>query len=191
MSAPIPYEASWLSQNPQNLNYARPTGFRLDILNIPTTSFFCQTATLPGISIGVAQQPTPMLNLPWPGEKLTFDELQVKFIVQSDFNNFNEMYNWFVGMADPANTDTIQEWINTHSWRFPYPSSKISGQFVSDGTLTVLSANNVPNLQFHFHNMFPTAMSGIEFDISEGRTDYLTAHVSFRYDYFVPIPLGT
>lgn len=193
MTAP-PYEVSWDARNPQQLNYSRPTGFRLQILNLPQVSFFCQSVNLPGVMLGVATQRTPLSDVPYPGEKLSYEELSVKFIIQSDFSNYAELYNWMIGLGSPTNDNEFTRWIEDHDWRFPYPNVKnpktIAQQF-SDGVLTVLSGSNNPTMQFHFHNMFPVALRGIEFDIAEGRTEYLTATALFKYHYFIPEPVPT
>jgi len=194
MTTDTPYEVSWDARNPQNLNYSRPTGFRLNILNLPQVNFFCQSVVLPNINLGIATQHTPLADIAWPGEKLTFGELSVKFIIQSDWANYIELYNWFIGLGDPSNNDEYQAWIDAHDWRFPGPgvkNSKTVAQQFSDGVLTILSANNVPTVQVHFYNLFPVALNGVEFDISEGRTEYLTTYATFKYQYFVPVPLSS
>lgn len=184
-----PAELSWDVKNPSNLNYVRPTAFRLNILNLPQVSFFCQSVTLPGLSMGVATQATPLANLAWPGEKLTWDEMTIKFIIQSQFENYTELYNWFIGIGSPTNSLEFTNWAQAHGWIKNYPgaATKAGAEF-SDGTLTVINANNNPVIQFQFMNLFPTSLQGVNFDISEGNTDYLTATATFRYQYFVPTP---
>lgn len=189
---PIPEEVAFDTRNPINLNYSRPTGFKFSIFVLPQVSFFCQSVILPGITLGIASQATPIADVYWPGEKLTFEELRIKFIIQSDFANYRELYSWFMGLGDPISNDQYQEWIDKHDWRFPYPNVKnkntVSEQF-SDATLTVLSANNVPIVNFHFMDLFPVRIEGVEFDISSGQTQYLTVNASFRYQYFYPVVL--
>lgn len=189
-----PYEVSWDARNPQNLNYSRPTGFRFDVLNLPQTSFFCQSVILPGLSLGVATQPTPLSDIPWPGEKLTFSDLTIKFIIQSNFENYTELYNWFIGLGAPTSNSEFVKWIETHNWNFPIEdlvNRHTGAQMFSDAVLSVLSANNVPSVQFHFHSLFPIGIQAVEFDISKGNTQFLTAYATFKYHYFVPVPLNT
>lgn len=75
------------SSNPTELDYLRPNGFRFQIHNIPNVSFFCQAANLPQMSIGSPQVETPLSTLVFPGEKLSFGELIIRFLVQEDMAN--------------------------------------------------------------------------------------------------------
>lgn len=184
-----PYEVAWGSRNPDNLNYSRPTGFRFNIFILPKVNFFCQSVTLPGMTLGVANQISPLADIPWPGEKLTFDTLNLKFIIQSDWANYIELYNWFIGLGDPTSNDQYQKWIDSHSWRAPNTKNASTIAQFSDATLTILSANNVPTTQIQFQNLFPVGIQGVEFDIAEGRTQYLTVMASFKYQYFIPTTL--
>lgn len=185
-----PSEVSWGSRHPSNLNYLRPVGFQLSILNLPTVSFFAQKVSLPGVSLGIITQATPLYDLPWPGDKLTYERFNIEFIVQSDLGNYIELYNWFLGLGDPQNNDRRKKWVEDHRWRFPNVKneSTIGAEF-SDATLTVLSASNNPIAQINFRDMFPVNMAGIPFNISGGSDTYLTVSASFAYAYHEIVPI--
>ena len=54
----------------------------------------------------------------------------------------------------------------------------------TDATLTVLTSNMNPQLNFVFRECFPLNLSSIAFDSGGTDIDYVTADVSFRYDVY-------
>jgi hypothetical protein len=61
-------ESDFSQNNPAELDFLRPNGFRFQIANIPQVSFFCQAANIPQISLGSPQVETPLATLPFPGD---------------------------------------------------------------------------------------------------------------------------
>jgi hypothetical protein len=182
-----------VSRSPANLDFARPNVFQLSIFTIPQVSFFCQSVTLPGISLEAARQPTPLTNIPWPGEKITWSTLEIEFKVQSKFEDYIELYNWFIGIGSPTNNNEYTKWIDDHNWRTFHDgvrNTKTSTEQFSDATLIVLNGSNNPTVEFHFHNMFPTNLSGVAFSVSSGDATYLTAKATFVYQFFKPVPIA-
>ena len=51
----------------------------------------------------------------------------------------------------------------------------------SDGTLQILSSNNVPKFQVNFKDLFPYSLSTLTFDATDTDIEYFTAEVSFKY----------
>ena len=64
-------------RQPAKLDYASPIQFRFKCTKLPEVEFTCQTANIPGISLGEAQYPTPMLDTFVTGDKLTFETLNI------------------------------------------------------------------------------------------------------------------
>ena len=74
-------ETSPLNRQPDKLDYSSPTQFRFILNQIPTVQFFVQTANIPGISLGEAVIPTPYKDIPYVGDKVTYESLNVQFLV--------------------------------------------------------------------------------------------------------------
>ena len=89
-----------LSQ-PSKLDYASPIQFRFKCTKLPEVEFTCQTANIPGISLGGATQSTPLLDVPVPGDKLTFGSLDITFLVDENLENFREIHGWMYGIGYP------------------------------------------------------------------------------------------
>ena len=68
-----------LNRQPDKLDYTSPTQFRFILNQIPKVQFFVQTANIPGISLGELVIPTPYKDIPYVGDKVTFENLTIQF----------------------------------------------------------------------------------------------------------------
>ena len=69
------------TREPSVLDYASPVQFRFKCSKLPTVEFFCQTANIPGISLGQATVDTPLKSIPFPGDELNYQDLGISFLV--------------------------------------------------------------------------------------------------------------
>ena len=115
-----------------------------------------------------------------PGEKVSFDELLLRFLIQEDMGNYRELYDWLIGIGSPEDSSQYTEFANKHSFRTPGISSGKT-QLVSDAVLMVLDSNNNPVNKIKFQDCYPTSLSGLDFDISTGNTDYFQGLATFRF----------
>jgi hypothetical protein len=162
---------------PTNKNMLGQTGFRLVLDRLPTVTYFSQGVGLPGITLsGAPTIPTPVIDYPLPGEKLTFSPFSVTFKVDEDMKNFLELYNWLVGLGSPESPDQYRRFQN----------ASINQNNLSDGTLIILSSKYNPNLRVKFRGMFPESISELQFSTNASDIDYLEATATFRYrDYVI------
>lgn len=163
--------------DPTNKNMLGQTGFRLVLNRLPTVTYFSQTASLPNVSLsGAVNVPTPLIDYPLPGEKLTFGAFNVTFRVDEDMKNFLELYNWLLGLGSPESTEQYRRFQN----------ASINQNNLSDGTLVILSSKYNPNIRVKFRGMFPESISELQFSTTATDIDYLEATASFRYrDYTI------
>ena len=189
-------EALWVNRQPEELDFLRPNSFRFLIQSLPKVTYFCQAATLPTISLGFATQNTPLVDIPRPGEKIDFGEFTIKFMIQEDMANYIELYDWMIALGFPENHRQFQARFTQQSFRMPEPgagdttvndrpalrSSDLTEY--SDASLLVMDSNNLPVARLNFMDCFPISLSGVEFDISTGNTQYFTAQASFKYRMF-------
>ena len=89
------------NRTPQSTSPLQPTKFLLTFARIPNTQFFCQEVNIPGVSLGEVDRVTPFLDMFSPGTKLTYQPLDVSFIVDEELQSWKDMYNWFISIADP------------------------------------------------------------------------------------------
>jgi len=167
-----------LTRTPQNTNLLQPTKFLLTFTRLPNTTFFCQAANIPGVSLGQAPLNTPTLDISAPGNKMTYNPFNIHFLVDEQMNNWQELHQWFREIASP---ESFAERKRLQSLA---PQKGLKPSYYSDGTLTVLSALNNPILRVEFKNMFPTSLSDVTFDSSQSADDIITADATFKFDFF-------
>lgn len=155
-------------QQPDNLNYFIPTGFRFQIKRIPSVVYFCQSANLPGLAVSPATQSTPFKSIPIPGDTAEYNELRIRFIIDEELTNWLEIYNWIKGYSSPNSFKEYQDLIQTSTVQ-------------SDGNLMILSSHR--NIQYNvtFYDLFPTDLSDIDMDTTLTDADVVTADTTFRY----------
>ena len=78
----------------QNRNFLSPVGFKFTLAKEPKVSFMCNSAKIPEITLGVAQQPSYLKTIDVPGEILTYGDLSLKFLVDENMENYMAIHNW-------------------------------------------------------------------------------------------------
>ena len=71
---------SSLDKQPTNANFLSPLGFRFIVDKLPNVNFFCQSASLPSVSLAETEIPNPLVRLPYAGTKLTYAPLDLSLI---------------------------------------------------------------------------------------------------------------
>ena len=183
-----------LQRQPTKLDYASPTQFKFSILKLPKVEYFCTSVNIPGIELSGASQATSLKDIPIPGNKLTYEPLQMRFIVDENLENFQEIHGWLVGLGFPRDHTEFQNLLNSGTDRFPGRSTAVksepgkdrnatadTGGTYSDATLTVLSSKNNAQVEIRFRDVYPTGLTGLQYDQQASDVDYLTATVSFNY----------
>lgn len=171
------------AKDPADLNYLRPHAFKFALDIIHGVSFFCQSANMPLLQLGTANFDTRLKNIPLPGEKLEYSELVIRFIIQENMENYIELYNWLVGLGSPEDVRQYQAWNEQSFKRFPNLIDKDASNY-SDGVLSILDSDYNPTVNIYYKNCFPTSLQGLEFDISSGDTQYLTAQATFNFQQY-------
>ena len=190
-----------IQREPSKSDYASPIQFRFKCTKLPTVEFFVQSANIPGINLGSAQQNTPLYDMPLPGDKITFAALDMSFLVDENLNNYKEIHDWIIGLGFPQNHTQFADLQAIGSDRY---SGSTSGSVVpgvdtpvplaeggtySDATLTVLNSKNIAVTEIRFHNIFPTSLGSLSYDVQASDVNYLAAAVDFSYMYYEIVQL--
>jgi len=164
-----------------NRNFLSPTGFKFGLKRSPGVAFFCNQANIPSLDLGVAEQPSYLKDIPVPGDKMQFGDLNLRFLVDEDLVNFMEIQNWMRGLGFP---ESLAEFNELKEQAILGPMGKSTGDVYSDGTLQILSSNLVPKFQVVFSDLFPYSLSTVTFDATDTDIDYFTADVAFKYTIY-------
>ena len=108
-------ETSPLSRQPTKLDYSSPTQFRFLINQLPKVEYFTTSANIPGISLGEGVLNTPLKDIPLLGDKLTYEDLTISFIVDENLENYIEMHNWLTGIGFPKDRSQFSTFRSTTS----------------------------------------------------------------------------
>ena len=191
------------TRQPAKMDYASPIQFRFKCTKLPEVEFTCQTANIPGISLGSATQPTPLVDIPIPGDKISFQSLDINFLVDENLNNYKEIHDWLIGIGFPQNYTQFQNLQAEGSDRFPgstrstaatgtsTPQPLSEGGTYSDATLTILNSKNIAKTEIRFQNVYPTSLGSLSYDVKLTDVDYLQASVSFSYMYYEIVQVST
>jgi hypothetical protein len=189
------------TRQPSVMDYASPIQFRFKCSKLPKVEFFCQTANIPGIGLGEAEVDTPLKSIPFPGDKVTYQDLAISFLVDENLENYKEIHDWIIGLGAPQNHTQFSDLRATSSDRFPGTSSTnaITGQatadpipesgMYSDATLTVLNSKNIAVTEIRFHNIFPTSLGALSYNVQASDVNYLQTAVDFSYMYYEIVQL--
>lgn len=164
-----------------NRNFLSPIGFQFVLEKKPKVDFFCNSANIPGLNLGVAMQPTPLKALPVPGETLVFDDLTLRFVIDEDMENYLEVWHWLCQFGFPRSFEQYQQLLNEDE-RSKGKQTAISG--MSDGTLIIYNSSYNPNFNVVFKDLFPISLSPIQFDSTQTDVVYATAEVVFKYTIY-------
>ena len=182
------------TSQPTVFDYATGTQWRLAFNRLPKMTWFCTAATVPGVTLGEAQYATPMNEITLAGDKLTFETLNVTFIVDEELHNYREIWNWLVGISAPVNHE---QWV-TELYKGDGLVSKFGTDdadprtkdtytetnLYSDSTLIIYNSKNIPKVEVKFKNMFPTSLSSLEYSQELTDVEYFKASATFRYLYY-------
>ena len=164
-----------------NRNFLSPTGFKFGLKRSPGVAFFCNQANIPSLDLGVAEQPSYLKDIPIPGDKMQFGDLNLRFLVDEDLVNFMEIQNWMRGLGFP---ESLAEFNDLKNEAILGPMGKSTEDVYSDGTLQILSSNLIPKFQVVFNDLFPYSLSTVTFDATDTDIEYFTADVAFKYTIY-------
>ncbi len=187
-----------LSRQPTKLDYASPTQFKFGIHQLPKVEFFTTTATVPAIALSDVVIPTPFKSIPMQGDQLTFDNLTINFIVDEFLENYLSLHEWMTAIGFPKNRKQFSDF-KTNKSNTPISARSSSSTssdigdvqqaspnnaLFSDATLTILSNKNNPIVNVLFRDLYPVAMSALEYNQAATDVEYLTASVDFAYQIY-------
>ena len=162
-----------------NRNFLSPVGFKFSLAKEPKVDFFSNSARIPEISLGTANQPSYLKDVDIPGDKLTFGDFSLRFMVDEDLVNYMKIHNWMTGLGYPESTKEFKD-LTTD----PNTSARALDQQFSDGSLHILNSNFRDVAIVKFRDLFPVYLTSLEFEASDTDIQYFTAEVTFKYTIY-------
>jgi hypothetical protein len=156
----------------QNLNKLYQSNFRFDLQRAPVFAQNAQSITLPSLTLGEAQQGTPLIDIPVPGDKLIYGELSIDFLVDEEIRGWMEIHNWMRSAGYPESTDEYDK------------------QVYADAVLTILSNTMNPLIKVTYYDCYPTSLGEIALN-SQTSSETVISNASFRFRSYDIEPIAS
>lgn len=163
-----------------NTNFLAPVAFQLDIPLFKEVSFQCNSANIPGISMGGPQQATPFNDFQLSGDKLNYEDFQVTILIDEDLRNYSIIHNWMTGITYPQKSGQWREFANTMIEK----EHKGPDYDRLDLTLRILNSSFNTQTVVKIYDAFPVGITSLPFSVDTNDIQYLTADITFKYTYF-------
>ena len=168
---------SWASQI-NNRNFLSGIGFKFNLGKFPKVDFFCNTARIPEITLDTTTQPSYLKNIDVPGEKISYGDLTIQFLVDENMENYKIVHDWITGLGFP---ETAKQFVDTTTDR---DGKRDMNEQFADGTLRILNSNFNEVAKVKFLDMFPVSISSLDFDATSTDVNYFTAQATFKYTVY-------
>ena len=160
----------------QNRNFLSPAGFKFSLAKAPKVDFFSQSVSIPNIELGVAVQTTYLRDIPVPGDKLVYGDLDIEFFIDENLENYLQIERWMRSLGYP---ESLAETVSLN----PQKDSLLDGAR-SDGTLLVYNSSFNPIAKILFKDMFPVSLTPVPFTADVTDINYIMATATFKYTIF-------
>ena len=174
---------NWRITQLSNRNYLSPIGFKFIVTKVPKADFFSNSASIPGINLGFAQQPTYLRDIPIPGDKLSYEDFTLRFFVDENLENYLEVHKWLRGLGYPDSLSEFAELKNEDKY-IQDPSGRSPYNEYSDASLLIYNSNFNVIAKVNFRDTFPVGLSPIKFDATQEDIKYVTAEATFKYSIY-------
>lgn len=173
----------------ENRNFLSPVGFHFSINRMRGVDFFCQSATIPSITMQSADTGTRFNKNRNPGDELYYEDLYIRFLVDENMKNYYQVHDWIREITTPYSArefgydrGTLRSINKQNRDKNVYVLG--NNDWLSDASLYILSSNYRPVAEFIFRDCFPLSLTTLNFDASAPDVNYFTAEVKIRYNYF-------
>tara|TARA_B100000929_G_scaffold118611_1_gene93994 strand:+ start:1132 stop:1665 length:534 start_codon:yes stop_codon:yes gene_type:complete len=159
---------------PSNINQLNIVSFEVNFSRLPNVEYFCQRVNIPAVILGDTFQPMPFMNLPVEGDTLSFEAMNISFILDEDMQNYLEIYSWLTALGFPRDYE---------QFKTLKPASEVSEyeSMFSDMDIMLQTNKSNPNYKVTFNDVFPTSLSSVQFDTSVSALEPIIVDATFNF----------
>jgi len=162
----------------QNRNFLSGIAFKFNLAKFPKVDFFSNSARIPELTLELTSQPSYLKTIDVPGERLTYGDLTLRFLVDENMENYISVYNWLTGLGFPETTKEFADLIKDKD------GQRDPKEAFCDGTLRILNSNYREVAKVKFNDLFPTSLTSLDFDATNTDVQYFTAEATFKYTLY-------
>jgi len=148
------------------------------LTKFPKVDFFSNSARIPELNLELTRQPSYLKNIDVPGERLTYGDLTLRFLVDENMENYISVYTWLKGLGFPESTKEFKELTTDKD------GQRDPKEAFCDGTLRILNSNYREVAKVKFIDLFPTSLTSLEFDATNTDIQFFTAEATFKYTIY-------
>lgn len=152
-----------------NINTSNKASATLQIINMESVSFKCNDFAIPAINLPNVEIHSPLSTIPLHGDKCSFDNLDITYLVDDDLSNWKVLYNTMIKTGYP----------------FSYQDRnhcKIPDE--TDVYLHIYNNTNKYLFSVRFHHVVLVSMGAISFNTTDSNVTQMTSTASFSYSYY-------
>jgi len=161
-----------------NRNFLSGVGFKFNLTKFPKVDFFSNSARIPELNLELTTQASYLKNIDIPGERLTYGDFTLRFLVDENMENYQAIYSWLTGLGFPETTKEFAEIIKDPD------GQRDPKEAFCDGTLSILNSNYREVGKVKFNDLFPISLTSLEFDATNTDVQYFTAEATFKYTLY-------
>ena len=161
-----------------NRNFLSGVGFKFNLAKFPKVDFFSNSARIPELNLELTRQPSYLKNIDVPGERLTYGDLTLRFLVDENMENYISVYTWLKGLGFPETTQEFKDLTTDKD------GQRDNKEAFCDGTLRILNSNYREVAKVKFTDLFPTSLTSLDFDATNTDVQFFTAEATFKYTIY-------
>jgi hypothetical protein len=161
-----------------NRNFLSGVGFKFNLTKFPKVDFFSNSARIPELNLELTTQASYLKNIDVPGERLTYGDFTLRFLVDENMENYQSIYDWLTGLGFPETTKEFAEIIKDKD------GQRDPKEAFCDGTLRILNSNYREVGKVKFNDLFPVSLTSLEFDATNTDVQFFTAEATFKYTLY-------
>ena len=161
-----------------NRNFLSGVAFKFSLTKFPKVDFFSNSARIPELNLELTTQASYLKNIDIPGERLSYGDFTLRFLVDENMENYQAVYSWLTGLGFPETTKEFAEIIKDPD------GQRDPKEAFCDGTLSILNSNYREVGKVKFNDLFPISLTSLEFDATNTDVQYFTAEATFKYTLY-------
>ena len=161
-----------------NRNFLSGVGFKFNLTKFPKVDFFSNSARIPELNLELTTQASYLKNIDVPGERLSYGDFTLRFLVDENMENYQSIYDWLTGLGFPETTKQFAEIIKDKD------GQRDPKEAFCDGTLRILNSNFREVGKVKFNDLFPISLTSLEFDATNTDIQFFTAEATFKYTLY-------
>jgi hypothetical protein len=170
----------------QTTNTLYGNHYRFAIERLPDLTFFVQSVSSPSVTGAVAGQANPFSIINHPGERLTYGQFTVTYLVDASFKTYFSLYYWMKGYGFPHNFDEVKRFrAKQLSNNRVSPQAQPIDLEKTTATISILTPDTASIVaKIDIEEVFPVELSSLDFTSTNTDSPVLTTTATFSCSTF-------